>query len=239
MFQHSTFLRHQVTALRLARQHAQPLSSDKHSSELAPQSYSTSGVDTASLPSSDVQTEFISGNLFSEVLISTPVPPHIRLPEYYTTEHSRPPKNFADYPIRVDGTAIHEPKIDPRFRILTERFFTTNDSLSNKREETELKRLQTSNLERKFEVIVKFQGVIPHPLFRVSKLEHKFVPALFEVTHIEFEKDPQLPNLPYGRIIFYNPYSDHFVTFTKGFLCIQDNQILNLGLMKLSRSKTY
>ena len=45
------------SALRLARQQAQPLSSDTPSSEFVPQSYFTSGLDTASLLSSDVQTE--------------------------------------------------------------------------------------------------------------------------------------------------------------------------------------
>ena len=57
------------------------LSSDTQSSELGPQSYFTSGLETASLLSSDVQTALLSRNLFSEVLIPTPVPAHIRLPE--------------------------------------------------------------------------------------------------------------------------------------------------------------
>ena len=203
--QHLIFL---LSLAILQRQHAQPLSSDTHSSELVPQSYFTSGLDTASLLSSDVQTAYLSGNLFSEVLIPTPVPPHIRLPEYYTSEHSRPPTpNFTDYPIRVDGTTIYEPKNDPRFPILTERFITNNDRLSNKRKETELKRLQTTNLEFKFEVKVKFQGLNPHPVFHVSKIEHKTTPAPFEVIHIDLERDPQLLELTYGKIVFYNPYS--------------------------------
>ena len=92
------------SALTLARQHAQP-SSDTHSSELFPQSYLTSGLDIASLLSSDAQTAYLSGHFFSEVIIPTPVPAHIRLPEYYTADHSRPPTpNVADYPIGVDGT---------------------------------------------------------------------------------------------------------------------------------------
>ena len=106
------------SALRLTRQHAQPLSSDTHSLELVPQSYFTSGLDTASLISSDAQTAFLSGNLFSEALIPTPDPAHIRLPEYYTADHSRPTiPIFADYPIRVDGYTMYDPKHDPRFPI--------------------------------------------------------------------------------------------------------------------------
>ena len=196
------------SALRLVRQHAQPLSSETHSSELIPSPYFTSGFETASLLSSDTQTAFLSGNLFSEVIIPTPVPVHIRLPEYYTADHSRPPTpNFADYPLRVDGITIYDPQNDPRFPFLADRFIANNDILSQKRKETELKRLQTPNLELKFEVKVKFQSLNPHPIFHVSKIEHKTSPAPFEVVHIEFERDLTQPTFTYGKIIFCNPYS--------------------------------
>ena len=196
------------SALRLVRQHAQPLSSDTPSSELFQSPYFTSGFETASLLSSNPQTAFLSGDLFSQVVIPTPVPAHIRLPEYYTAEHSRPPTpNFADYPLRVDGITIYDPQNDPRFPTLAERFINNNDLLSHKRKETELKRLQTSNLELKFEVKVKFQGLNPHPIFHVSKIEHKTSPAPFEVVHIEFERDLNIPTITYGNIVFCNPYS--------------------------------
>ena len=171
------------------------LSSDTHSSALVPHSCFTPGSDTASLLSYDLQTAFLSRTLFSEVLIPTPVPPQIRIPEYYITEHSRPPTpNFADYPIRDDGTAIYEPKNDPRFTILTERFITINDSHLNKRKETELERLQTSKQKLEFGGKVKFQGLNPHPVFHVSKIEKKTSPAPFEVTHFDLERDPQFQN---------------------------------------------
>ena len=196
------------SSLRLLRQHAQPLSSETHSSELVPSPYFTSGFDTASLLTSDAQTALLSGNLFSEVIIPTPVPVHVRLPEYYTADHSRPPTpNFSDYPLRVDGITIYDPQNDPRFSILAERFISNNDLLSHKRKETELKRLQTPNLELKFEVKVKFQGLNPHPIFHVSKIEHKTSPASFEVVHIEFERDLTQPTITFGKIIFCNPYS--------------------------------
>ena len=182
------------SALRLLRQHAQPLSSDTaHSSDFVPQSYLTSGLDTASLLSSDVQTAYLSGNLFSEVLVPTLVAPHVRIPEYYTFDQSRPPTpNFADYTIRVDGITLYDPQSDPRFPILAERFITTNNSLSNKRKETELKRLQTPNLELKLrKVKVKFQGLNPHPIFHVAKIEHKTTPAPFEVILVDFNRDPE------------------------------------------------
>ena len=134
------------------------MSSETHSSELIPSPYFTSGFETASLLSSVAQTAFLSGNLFSEVLIPTLVPAHIRLPEYYTADQSRPPTpNFADYSLQVDGITIYDPQNDPRFPILAERFIANNDLLSHKRKKTELKRLQTPNLELKFEVKVKFQ----------------------------------------------------------------------------------
>ena len=184
------------------------MSSETHFSELIPSPYFTSVVDTASLLSSNAQTAFLSGDLFSQVVIPTPVPAHVRLPEYYTADQSRPPTpNFADYPHRVDGITIYDPQHDPRFPILAERFITNNDLLSHKRKETELKRLQTSNLELKFEVKVKFQGLNPRPIFHVSKIEHKTSPAPFEVVHIEFERDLNIPTITYDRITFCNPYS--------------------------------
>ena len=128
----------------------------------------SSGFETASLLSSNGQTAFLSGNLFSEIIIPTPVPAHVQLPEYYIADHSRPPTpNFADYPLRVDGITIYDPQNDPRLPILAERFITNNDLLSTKRKETERKRLQTPNQEPKFEVKVKFQGLTPNPIFHV------------------------------------------------------------------------
>ena len=194
---------------RFVQQHAQPLSSETNSSEFIPSPYFTSGFETASLFSSDAQTAFFSGNLFSEVIIPTPAPAHIRIPEYYTADQSRTPTpNFADYPLRVDGITIYDPRHDPRFPILAKRFITNNDFLSQKRKETELKRLQTPNLELKFEVKVKgFQGLNPHPIFHVSKIKHKTSPAPFEVVHIDFERDLNIPTITYGKITFCNPYS--------------------------------
>ena len=99
-------------------------------------------MDTASLISSDVQTAYLSGNLFSEVFVPTPVQPPVRLPKDFTKDNPRP--------LRVDGITIYEPKFGPRFTLFTERFIKNNDTLSDKRQE--LKRLQNPNLETKFEV---------------------------------------------------------------------------------------
>ena len=184
------------------------MSSETNSSDFIPSPYFTSGFDTASLLSSDAQTAFLPEIFSQKVIIPTSVPAHIRIPEYYTADQSRPPTpNFADYPLRVDGITIYDPQHDPRFPILAERFITNNDLLSHKRKETELKRLQTPNLELKFEVKVKFQGLNPHPIFHVSKIEHKTSPAPFEVVNIDFERDLNIPTITYGLIIFCNPYS--------------------------------
>ena len=182
--------------------------SETNSSEFIPSPYFTSGFETASLLSSDAQTAFLSENFFSEVIIPTPVPAHIRIPEYYTADQSRTPNpNFADYPLRVDGITIYDTQHNPRFPILAERFITNNDLLSHKRKETELKRLQTPKLELKFEVKVKFYGLNPHPIFHVSKIEHKTSPAPFEVVHLDFERDLNIPTITYGKFLFCNPYS--------------------------------
>ena len=175
------------TSLRFLRQNAQPFSDSKHSSESVPQFYFTSGVDTASFISSDVQFAYFSGNLFSVVLIPTAVALHVRIPECFTPDHSRPPTpNFADYSIRVGGTTIYDPQNNLRFPILIERFIANNNSLSNKRKrkELQLKRLQNPNLELKFEVKVNIQGLSPHPIIHVAKIEHQTTPAPFEVNLI-------------------------------------------------------
>ena len=158
--------------------------------------------------SSDVRSASFSGNLFSEVLVPTPVQPTVRLPEYFTADNSRTPTpKFADYPLRVAGITIYEPRFAPRFTLLAERFIHNNDSLSEKRTELELKRLQHANLEMKFEVKIRFQGLNPHPVFQVAKQEHTTTPAPSIVTYVDFNRDPTLPRLTYGKIIFYNTYS--------------------------------
>ena len=101
-----------------------------------------------------------------------------------------PTPNFTDYPIRVEGTTIYDPKHNPRIQILTERFITNKDLLSNKRKKTELERLQTPNLELKFEVKVKLQGVNPHPVFQN---EHETTSAAFDLGDFDLERDPNLP----------------------------------------------
>ena len=95
-------------------------------------------------------------------------------------------------------------KTIPAFLTLQNASSTKNDLLSNKRKETELKRLQTFNLELKFEVEVKFQTHIQH--FTLQKKEHKTSPSPFEV-HIDLERDLHQPTSTYGKIIICNPYS--------------------------------
>ena len=97
--------------------------------------------------------------------------------------------------------------MDPRFTLLAERFRHNNDSLSDNCKEFELQRIQHPNLESKFEVTIRFQGLNPHPVFQVAKLEHKTTPAPFIVTYVDFNRDPTLPDLTYGKVMFYNPYS--------------------------------
>ena len=203
------------SGLRLVSQHAQPISTDStttHSSDFVPR-YFTSGIETSSLLSSDVQTAYLSGNVFSEVLIPNPAAPHVRNPECITSQHSRTPNpNFTDYPKRVDGATIYEPQADPRFTIFTERYNINNDTLSTKRNELELKRLPNSNLEFKFEGKVKLHCLKPHPVFQVAKLEHKTTPAPSIVTYIEFHRDSDLPDSVFGKFSFYNPYSGPYYT---------------------------
>ena len=139
----------------------------------------------------------LSGNFFSEVIIPSHVPAHIRIPECYTAEYSRPPTpNFADYPIRVDGITIYDPSHNPRFPIPTERFIANNDLLSTKRKETELKRFQTPKLELKFEVKVKFQCFNPQK-------QNKKLLLLFLKSYILILKETQIFPLYYMEKFYF------------------------------------
>ena len=190
------------------RHHAQPLSSDTQSSEILPRSKLSSGIDTASLVSSDVQTAYLAGNHFSEVLLPTLVAPIVRRSEYFTADNSSPPTpNFADYPLRVHGIIIYEPQSASRFTSLTERFINNNDTISGKRKDLELPRLRSLTLEIKLETKIRFQGLNFQPVFQVAKLEHTTTPAFFIVTHIDFNRNTTLPDLTKGKIMFNNPYS--------------------------------
>ena len=60
----------------------------------------------------------------------------------------------------------------------------------------------------KFEVKVKFQGLNPHPTFHVAKIEHKTTRAPFEVILNYLNRDPEVHDLAYGKLVIYNPYSD-------------------------------
>ena len=64
----------------------------------------------------------------------------------------------------------------------------------------------------KFEVKVKFQDLNPHSIFHLAKIEHKTTPAPSEVILIDFNRDPELHDLVYGEIVFYNPYSGLKIT---------------------------
>ena len=57
--------------------------------------------------SSTVKTVFLSVHLLPEALVPTPEAPIVRIPQYITTDHSRPPTpNEADYLSRVVGVTF-------------------------------------------------------------------------------------------------------------------------------------
>ena len=63
---------------------------------------------------------------------------YILLSEYFTEDNSRLPiPDFADYPLGVYGITTYEPRFDPRFTLLAQRFLHNNDTLSEKRRELE------------------------------------------------------------------------------------------------------
>ena len=94
------------------------MSSETLSSELIPSPYFTSGFETASLLSSDdAQTAFLSGNLFSEVIIPTLLPLLSRLyTKVYITNlifHSHLFTFTFSIPITPSDTEIYLPSDNP------------------------------------------------------------------------------------------------------------------------------
>ena len=78
----------------------------------------------------------------------------------------------------------------------------------------------------------------PHPIFNVSKIEHKTSPAPFEVVHSEFERDLNQPTITYGKISFAIHIQDLNILPPLRFYTILyiTNLILHLHLFNLTFS---
>ena len=196
----------------LERQQAQPRSSTSSEINLSlpsrQQSLSllTSGFNTSSALSDDVTSITTSADNFSEIL--PPLRTSTAILEYNTQNHSRPPTpNLAEYPIIVNGQVIHHPRDDPRFLILAQDLITSNDNLSQHRKKRELNRLNEDSITIKFEVEATFQNLNPHPIAASVRIKYKTTPSPFHTIDLQFESDPDIPQLTRGYIIFINPYS--------------------------------
>ena len=200
------------SALRLARQHAKPLFSDKHSSDLVPQSFHTSGVETASVLSSYVQTAYLSGNPFVLKILY----PLLSLHKCFYLNISQ--QNVPDTQLLMQTTCwpynYSRPKNDPSFPVLSERFIRSKDILSNKRKETELERLQNTDLELTFEGKVEFQALNHHECFISLKLNTR---------QLQLRMKPRIWYLIVIRKVLISPMAKLYSTIP-----IQDFNILHL-----------
>ena len=200
------------TNSRLVRQQAQPRSdtpslSSSHST--TPSSLSLpfqviSGVESASLISEDPQIITDSAANFSRVYSPSSILSMIQSPEYFLEEYSRPlTPNPHEYPIRVNSTIIRSLNEDPRYTVLPTRIIN-NSSLSNSRQQKELRRLQETQLILKFEVEVTFKALNSHPFSLSTRVAHKTTPSPSLLTSISYLCDPEIRT---GHINFFNPHS--------------------------------
>ena len=205
------------TLSRLVRQQAQPRSdtpSLSSSHPTIPSSLSlpfqvTSGFESASLLSENPHTISDSAANFSLVYSPSSIlsDSSIQLPEYFLEDYSRPPTpNRHENPICVISTKIRSLNEDPRYTVLPTRFIN-NSSLSNSRKQSELRRLQETQLILEFEVEVTFDSLNPHPFSLSTRVAHKTTPSPFIVPSISYLCDAELPEIRIGHINFFNPYS--------------------------------
>ena len=97
----------------------------------------------------------------------------MQIPEYFLDEYSRPPTpNLHEYHIRVNSKIIRSLNEDPRYTVLPARFIN-DSSLSNPRNQRELRRLQEDQLVLKLEVEVTFNSLKPHPFSLSTRVAHR------------------------------------------------------------------
>ena len=76
-----------------------------------------------------------------------------------TDRCSTPPTpNCADYPLIVTDTLVNSTRQDPRYLYLANQKINSNPNISNERRRKEFQRLDTTNLEIKFEITAKFHN---------------------------------------------------------------------------------
>ena len=134
-----------------------------------------------------------------------------------TDQYSTPPTpNRVDYPLIVNDTFINSPRRDPRFLYLATNKFNSNPNISNERRCKGLHRLDSTNLEIKFEITAKFHNLSPHPIPSHTAVHFKSLPHPFIATnHSLFVSNHPPFRLLHGSITFLKTLT--FLNYTAQF----------------------
>ena len=118
---------------------------------------------------------------------------------------THPTPNRVDHPLIVNDTHVNSPRQDPRFLYLATHKLNSNPNISNECRRKELQRLDTKNLEIKFEIAVKFHNLSPHPIPSHTTVNFKSLPHPFMATNLSlFVSDQPRFRLLHGSITFLN-----------------------------------
>ena len=134
-----------------------------------------------------------------------------------TDQFSTPPTpNCVDYPLIVNDTLVNSPRQDPGCLYLFTHKRNSKTNISNERRRKEFQRLDTTNLEIKFEITAKFHNLSPHPIPSRTTVKFKSLPQPFITTNLSlFVSDHPPFRLLHGSITFLNTltylkYTAHF-----------------------------
>ena len=191
----------------LLRRHAQSLSPESLST---PDSAPTSGVNTDFSQRSSISSYNQTGHLSSQPTSRNPSvlssDTHLLNIDLTTDQYSTPPTpNRVDYPLIVNDTLVNSPHQDPRFLYLAIHKLNSSTNISNGRRRKEFQRLDTTNIEIKFEITAKFHNLSPHPIPFHITVNFKSLPHAFIATNLSlFVSDHPPFRLLHGSITFLN-----------------------------------
>ena len=98
-----------------------------------------------------------------------------------TTDQNSTPTtpNRVDYPMIVNDTHFSSPRQDLRFLYIAFQKRISKTQIYDERRRKEFHRLDTTNLEVKFEITAKFHNLCPRPFPSHSTVNFKFLPYTF------------------------------------------------------------
>ena len=117
----------------------------------------------------------------------------------------------------VNDTLLSSPRQDPRFLYPATQKLNSNTQISDKRRGEEFHRLDTTNLEVKFEIFDTFNNFCPHPIPSHTTVNFKSLPHPFIASNLSLFVSGHPPyRLLHGSITFLSTltlFKKHRPTF--------------------------